>query len=232
MTDFLFEFHGLRLAARPSGALFWPEGGWLMVADLHLGKSGRMARRGGALLPPYETAATLARLRDEIAATGARRVLCLGDSFDDDAARNEIAPEISADLHRMGRDWGWITGNHDPAGADPRLPGTCGAEIMLGPVTLRHQAGQGPDISGHFHPVVRLAGERRRAFLIGAAHVILPAFGAYTGGLLADDPAIRAILPSGIAVACGARCLVLPLNAKRAGLTPRVRNSAGRPFRS
>lgn len=213
MTNFSFAFHGLQFVARPSGALFWPQGGWLMVADLHLGKSERMARRGGALLPPYEAEATLARLETEIAATAAAQVLCLGDSFDDDAACVELDDAVRARLWGMaqGRGWRWITGNHDRMPVGARLPGDTAEAVVLGAVTLRHETGEGPDITGHFHPAIRLAGERRRAFLIGADRVILPAFGAYTGGLLADDPALAALIPRGIAVACGARCIALPV---------------------
>ncbi|GLK62837.1 ligase-associated DNA damage response endonuclease PdeM [Paracoccus kondratievae] len=218
MTGHGFQFHGLRLEARASGALWWPGGGWLIVADLHLGKSERMARRGGPLLPPYEGLATLERLGAEIAALNPRVVVSLGDGFDDLAAAEALDPQVADILQRQarGRDWLWIGGNHDP-GAPAGLPGQAVASMMLGPVTLRHEAGQGPDISGHFHPVVRLAGERRRAFLLGRDHLLLPAFGAYTGGLLHDDATLTALVPQGIAVACGTSPIILPLAPRRMG---------------
>ena len=108
---------GARLAARASGALWWPDERLLCVADLHLGKSERLARRGGALLPPYETAETLDRLAAEIAALAPARVVCLGDSFDDSAAGAALAPDQAARLYALaaGREWIWIAGNHDPA---------------------------------------------------------------------------------------------------------------------
>lgn len=208
-----FDWHGLRLQARPSGALHWPEGGWLIVADLHLGKSGRMARRGGALLPPYEGLVTLERLQAEIAATNPRVVVSLGDGFDDDAAAAALDDPLCEGLSRMmaGRTWWWVAGNHDPAPACPRIGGHAAAELPLGPVTLRHAAGAGPDISGHYHPAVRLAGQRARAFLIGPDHLILPAFGAYTGGMDAAEPALARLAGGGLAVACLHRALPLPL---------------------
>ncbi|WP_199259516.1 ligase-associated DNA damage response endonuclease PdeM [Paracoccus binzhouensis] len=216
MSGYAFDFHALRLEARASGALWWPEGGWLIVADLHLGKSERMARRGGPLLPPYEGLATLERLVAEIAALQPRRVVSLGDGFDDLAAAEALDPQVASALSRLaqGRDWLWIGGNHDP-GAPAGLPGTAAESLMLGGVALRHEAGPGPDISGHFHPVVRLAGERRRAFLLGRDHLLLPAFGAYTGGLSHDDPALRALVPHGLAVACGRRAIALPVGPRR-----------------
>ncbi|WP_374189406.1 hypothetical protein [Paracoccus thiocyanatus] len=111
------------------------------------------------------------------------------------------------------------TGSGSAAITIPARPRACRAgaadSLRLGRVALRHQAGPGPDISGHFHPAVRLAGERRRAFLLGDDHLLLPAFGAYTGGLLQDDPALAALVPRGLAIACGTRAIPLPLGLPR-----------------
>lgn len=216
MTGYGFDFHGLRLVARGSGALWWPEARWLIVADLHLGKSERLARRGGPLLPPYEGLATLERLADEIALLDPMVVVSLGDGFDDLAAARALDGAVLARLIQLaqGRDWLWLQGNHDP-GAPEGLPGRTMTDLRIGPVWLRHEAGQGPDISGHFHPVVRLAGERRRAFLLGRDHLLLPAFGAYTGGLAHDAPALMDLVPQGLAIACGPRALALPIGARR-----------------
>lgn len=216
MTGYLFDFHGLSLEARGSGALWWPGGRWLVVADLHLGKSERLARRGGPLLPPYEGLATLERLAGEIAALAPEVVVSLGDGFDDLAAAQALDPLVAGALLALarGRDWVWLHGNHDPA-APRHLPGRSAAELRLGPVALRHEAGPGPDISGHFHPVVRLAGERRRAFLLGPQHLLLPAFGAYTGGLAHDHAAVQALVPRGLAIACGPRAIPLPIGQPR-----------------
>ncbi len=215
---FAFTWHGLRLEARPSGALHWPEGGWLIAGDLHLGKSECMARRGGALLPPYEGLATLDRLARDIHACDPGVVVSLGDGFDDDAVPAALAPPVRERLGALaaGRDWIWIAGNHDPAPA-ARLPGRLAAEARIGAVALRHQAGAGPDISAHFHPVLRLAGMRRRAFLVGPEHLILPAYGAYTGGLDAADRALQHLAAGGIAVACLERAVPLPLPRRAAG---------------
>lgn len=224
-----FRFHGLWLVARPSGALWWPEGRWLMVADLHLGRSERMARRGGSLLPPYEGRATLERLGAEIAALDPATVASLGDGFDDLAAAEAIAPDLAGLLAGLarGRDWVWIAGNHDPGapGAPGRLPGRALDALRLGEVTLRHIAspGAGPDISGHFHPALRLAGERRRAFVLGEAHLVLPAFGTYTGGLACDHPDLRRVVPHGLALVCAGRILPVPLGHGTASAPARRR---------
>ena len=216
-----FPFHGTELEARADGALHWPAEATLIVADLHLGKAERLARRGGALLPPYAEAATLDRLASALTQTGARRVIVLGDAFDDAAAQANLPAAARDRLTALaaGRDWLWIAGNHD-ADADwsgAALPGRALAETRLHGLTLRHVAATGPhvgpndtpDISGHYHPAVRFMGARRPAFLIGARHVILPAFGRYTGGLDATDPALAPI-GRGVAVLTGARALALP----------------------
>ena len=221
MTTHDFIFDGQRLQARPSGALFWPERRWLVVADLHLGKSERMARRGGALLPPYETQATLDRLGAEIEATDPRRVISLGDGFDDDAAGMALPDPVCHALQAMaqGRDWTWISGNHDPGALNPRLPGQVHAQMDDG-LIFRHEAGQGPDVSGHFHPCLRLAGQRMRCFLAGTDHLILPAFGAYTGGLAIDDPVLRVLVPAGMAIACAHRAIPVPVTDQAAQPKP------------
>lgn len=210
MTGFRFSWHGLSLEARCSGALWWPEEGWLIVADLHFGKSERMARRGGALLPPYEGLETLRRLQAEVAALQPGVIVSLGDGFDDDAAARGLDAAVAEGVAALarGRRFLWIAGNHDPGA------GGAGETLAMGPVTLRHQPeGDGPDICGHFHPVVRLAGARRRALLVGPSHMILPAFGAYTGGLDAGTPAITRWVPRGFAVACLHKALPVPLRA-------------------
>ena len=201
------------LQARPSGALYWPAAGLLCVSDLHLGKSERLARRGGALLPPYETRATLERLDAELEATGARQVVCLGDSFDDLAAAEALAEGDRLWLARMmaGRQWHWIEGNHDPGPAG--LGGSLRAELRLAPLTFRHQGGgAGFEISGHFHPKARLAGQSRPCFLTDGQRLILPAFGTYTGGLWAQDAALWALMGDRArAILTGTRCRVIPM---------------------
>lgn len=214
------RFAGARLVARADGALWWPEQGALLVADLHLGKPARMARRGGALLPPWGDDETLARLGAALEATAAARVIVLGDGFDDSAAAQELGTAARARLAALaqGRDWLWVTGNHD-AGLLPgasAVPGRALAACSLAGIALRHQAGAGPDISGHWHPAVRLAGQRRAAFLAGESHLVLPAFGRFTGGLYAGHPALAALVPAGIAVLTGPRAVALPWPARSA----------------
>lgn len=207
MTGYAFRFAGAALVARASGALWWPDQGALIAADLHLGKSSRLARRGGPLLPPFETRDTLARLADEITALSPAQVILLGDSYDDDLARDEINPADRATLAALtaGRPFHWIGGNHDPASPE--------AARHLAGIALRHQAGVGPDISGHYHPKLTVAGRRRPAFLIGAAHLILPAFGTYTGGMDARLPPLAGLVGAGWALVAGRGLHRVPLPA-------------------
>lgn len=217
MTDMRHHhlaFHGVGLVARADGAIHWPEQDALIVADMHLGKHDCLARRGGALIPPYGDAVTLVRLARALEETRAQQVIVLGDGFDDTHAR--LAPQDSDALAYLmnGRDWIWIAGNHDPVlpGLAEGFRATSPVDLLLGPLCLRHiaQDDDRPDISGHYHPVVPLSGLRRPAFLIGAGHLILPAFGAYTGGLDATSAALVALVPQGRAVLTGSRALVVP----------------------
>lgn len=218
MNSHAFPFHGATLHALPCGALWWPSETLLCVSDLHLGKSERLARRGGPVLPPYDTTDTLARLDAALDATGARRVVCLGDSFDDIAAGGALTDSHRLWLARLiaGRDWCWIEGNHDPGPLD--LPGSHRAALTVGPVSFRHIAT--PDgraeVSGHYHPKARLrlrgVSVARPCVLVDGARVILPAFGTYTGGLDTTDPALdRLMAPGALAVLTGPRAIAIPM---------------------
>jgi DNA ligase-associated metallophosphoesterase len=201
------SFAGETFVASAAGTLYWEAQRALLVADLHLEKASWFARLG-QLLPPYDSHATLVALRDEVERTASRRLYCLGDSFHDrfgcdrlDPASRDILLKLTADL-----DWTWIVGNHDPGFAD-HCGGAIVEEAEVGGILLRHEAQPAeirPEISGHFHPKLRLSinGRRiaRRCFVASDRKLILPAFGSLTGGLDARHPEIvRAI--SGEAVA-------------------------------
>lgn len=213
-----FTLAGTTLQARGSGALWWPERCLLAVSDLHLGKSERIARTGGAMLPPYETRDTLARLDAEVAALAPAVVVSLGDSFDDLAAAGGLAEEAVLWLARLmaGRRWIWIAGNHDPGPVG--LGGMHLAELPLAPLVFRHVAkpGASGEVSGHYHPKARVAargrGVSRPCFLYDSDRVILPAFGTYTGGLRSSDPALAGLMrPEARAVLTGPAARVIPM---------------------
>lgn len=190
-----------------SRALYWPRERALLVADLHLEKGSFFAAHG-QMIPPYDSRETLARLAGALRKTGARRVFALGDSFHDADGEERMEPHAAGMLDALTRtaEWVWITGNHDE-GLSGDLRGTLARELEVAGVSLRHEASAGeerPEISGHFHPKLRLR-VRERSIVRPCAVVaegssehsgrmILPAFGAYTGGMDAADPAIRAAL--------------------------------------
>ncbi|MEM9755708.1 MAG: ligase-associated DNA damage response endonuclease PdeM [Pseudomonadota bacterium] len=213
-----FHLAGATLTVLPSGALWWRQRRLLCVSDLHLGKSERMARRGGALLPPYETVDTLSRLEADLAATGPAIVVCLGDSFDDlDAARALAAPlqDRLATLS-AGRRWIWIEGNHDAGPVD--LPGTHLKTLREGALTFRHICQQGArgEVSGHYHPKARLVargrGMSRPCVLTDGVRAILPAYGTYTGGLSAEAAELSALMgPGARAILIGDPPITMPM---------------------
>jgi len=207
-------FHGQTLHLMASGALYWPARKLLCVSDLHLGKSERLARRGGSLLPPYETQATLEKLDRDLEATGAETVICLGDSFDDLAAADGIEDASRLWLARLmaGKSWTWITGNHDPGPIE--IGGSHRAELNLQPFSFRHIAEppEMAEISGHYHPKARLAGQSKPCFLADAARLIMPAYGVYTGGLRAHDTVLTSLMaPDALAILTGTRALAIPM---------------------
>jgi DNA ligase-associated metallophosphoesterase len=189
---------GVTFTADLSGALVWEEERLLVVSDLHLEKGSSFARRG-VLLPPYDTAATLARLGDVIARHDPKTVIALGDSFHDREAHGRLSPDDCTTLSalQVRRDWIWISGNHDPA--LPRdLGGAVADEVAIGPVVFRHEpTGAQGEIAGHLHPKARVATRgravERRCFASDGERAVMPAFGAYTGGLSIRDAAFAAI---------------------------------------
>ena len=195
-----FAFRGEGLVALPSGALHWPDRDLLVVSDLHLGKSERAARRGGPMLPPYDGIETLDRLAADLSQTRPKRVLCLGDSFDDLTAASAIDPSTEARLTSLmaGRHWIWIEGNHDPGPLG--IGGSHMKDFSEGPIVFRHiaTASATAEISGHYHPKARLLTRRgpvtRRCFLVDRARIVMPAYGTYTGGLRCDSPELSGLM--------------------------------------
>ena len=193
-TDHAITLANLTLIADPAGALYWPEQGLLAIADLHLEKGSSFAARG-QLLPPYDTAATLARLARLIARYAPRCVAALGDSFHDGGGPARLSHDDRDNLRALqrGRDWIWITGNHDPEPA-VNIGGAFHETLRVGALTFRHlPTGAEGEIAGHLHPVARITHRgravSRRCFAADSARIVMPAFGAFTGGLNIRDAA-------------------------------------------
>lgn len=192
-----FSFAGQELAALPEGALFWPARGALLIADLHLEKASFFAS-AGQMLPPYDSLATLANLSALADRVAAREIWCLGDSFHDvDGGERLTSPALEMLRALMAKArWTWITGNHDPAVA-AHCGGEVAEEAVVDGIVLRHEAEPGdqrPELSGHFHPRLRIRVRgrlvSRRCFVASGRKIVLPAFGALTGGLDAAHPEI------------------------------------------
>jgi DNA ligase-associated metallophosphoesterase len=191
---------GVPLVADVAGALYWPEEGLLVVSDLHLEKGSAFAVRG-VLIPPYDTATTLDRLSGVLLRYAARMVVALGDNFHDRGGPARLASADRAHLLELqrGRDWVWIAGNHDP---DPGegIGGAFARSLALGPLVFRHEPmpgrGEG-EIAGHLHPAARILqrgrAQTRKCFAADGARLVMPAFGAYTGGLNIRDIAFLRI---------------------------------------
>ena len=218
MNGHKFTLAGTELIAMGTGALWWPEKALLCVSDLHLGKSERLARRQGTILPPYDTRDTLTRLAADLSRTAARIIVCLGDSFDDLGAADSLPEEERLWIARLqaGRRWVWIEGNHDPGPVD--MGGTHLAELPLAPLTFRHiaRAGASGEVSGHYHPKAEILTRARLisrpAFLADSDRVILPSYGAYTGGLRSTAPELgRLMRPEALAILTGPQPHAVPM---------------------
>jgi DNA ligase-associated metallophosphoesterase len=200
-TPFVFaEEHFL---LDPAGCLFWPRLCLLAVSDLHLEK-GSACARGGQLVPPWDTRVTLARLSALVTRYRPLLLVAVGDSFHDNQAASRLEAGDLAVLDGIAGETQlvWVTGNHDPL-PPHGIAGESVSEFAVGPVVFRHQAREGAvgEISGHYHPKARVAtraGEIvRPCFIADADRLVLPSFGAYTGGLDVRNAAIAALFPNG-----------------------------------
>ena len=227
-TQGTIPVNGVRLQADPSGALVWPERGVLMVADLHLEKgSSYHGGRARQPLPPYDSAATLDRLETVLERHRPETVICLGDSFHDIRADQRLSGAVRERLHALtaAHRWIWIAGNHDPT-PPAELGGEVHETLVVGGLVFRHTATPegrpAGEISGHYHPkaAVRVRGRRvsARCFAGDGRRLILPAFGAYTGGLNVLAPALRNLLGRGFAAHLIGRSGVYTYSAR--GLLP------------
>ncbi|MDZ4760846.1 MAG: ligase-associated DNA damage response endonuclease PdeM [Alphaproteobacteria bacterium] len=201
-----FTVAGARLEAQACGALWWEDASVLVVSDLHLEKGSSHASRG-QMLPPYDTRTTLARIAALMVALRPTTVISLGDSFHDRRARARMAPDDVARVRSMTAacDWVWIEGNHDPM-APEDLGGRAAMELVLGALTFRHEptpGGRG-EIAGHLHPCALVTGRgravRARCFASDGERLVMPAYGALTGGLNVLDPAFDRLFPNGLVV--------------------------------
>ena len=200
--------NGARLEALVDGALWWPDHGMLIVSDMHLEKGSAFAARG-VLLPPYDSAVTLARLEALIARVRPATVVALGDSFHDLGAGERMAGPDVLRLQALAArtHWIWVEGNHDPAPPN-FFAGVRTNEVLLGPLTLRHEPQLAPkpgEIAGHLHPCARVKSDvgrhvRAKCFATDGTRLIMPSFGAFTGNLNVRDEAFDPLFPRG----CGA----------------------------
>jgi DNA ligase-associated metallophosphoesterase len=197
---------GEALALDPSGALVFADRGMVVIADLHLEKGSAFARCGH-LLPPYDTRRSLDLLERVLGRVRPRTVVSLGDGFHDPGGAGRLAADDRARLASLvaRHDWLWVLGNHDPAPPEG-LGGRSEPALQVGRVVLRHQPEATPGwsgVAGHLHPVARLHRRARSVtrpcFVSDGARLLLPAFGAYTGGLDVREAAIRHLFPSGCA---------------------------------
>jgi DNA ligase-associated metallophosphoesterase len=208
-ADHTVTIAGVALVADCSGALYWAEERLLIMADLHLEKGSSYGARG-VFLPPYDTAATLGKLAHVLGQYMPRMVIALGDSFHDrrGASRLSDADRSMLGLMQRGREWIWIAGNHDPEPA-VGIGGIAAAALAIGGITFRHEPRPStPDhtdsdvgeIAGHLHPVAHVSTRARRisrrCFAADAHRIVMPAFGAYTGGVNVRNSAFADVFGS------------------------------------
>jgi len=199
--------NGETLELDVSGALWWPAEKTLVLADIHFEKGSAYARTG-QFLPPYDTRVTLARLEKLVSQYMPARLIALGDSFHDDEAGDRLDAEERTRLTALTlrTDFIWVEGNHDPH-PPSWLGGRVESEVALGPLFFRHiplELTAPGEVAGHVHPVVRISrggvSVRRRCFVSDRRRLLMPAFGAYTGGYDVREAAVTSLFGDHFAV--------------------------------
>ena len=194
---------GERFESHVSGALYWPAEQTLVVSDLHLEQGASLASRG-ALVPPYDTQTTLGELAVVLAHFEPERVISLGDNFHDVGVAERLSDDVLEEILELqaGREWYWITGNHDPQ-LPAELRGHVTPQLTVGSIRFRHEPAEGPlaqEIAGHLHPAARVAKRgftvRRKCYVTDGRRLVMPAFGAYTGGLNVLNESFTPLFPA------------------------------------
>jgi uncharacterized protein len=202
MSDLGIELAGERVLLLAQKALYWPHERMLVVADIHFGKAAAF-RSLGVPVPRGTTTENLAQLDLLIDQYGARQILFLGDFLHSKAAHAKPTQDALLAWRQRRHDLllTLVRGNHDRHAGDPadRLGITLVDEpYTQGPFSFCHHpdlAAPGYVLAGHIHPVFVLATRfdalRLPCFVAGARRMILPSFGAFTGGYVitpeADD---------------------------------------------
>ncbi len=210
MSGYGFTLAGVALVARASGALYWPEQNLLCVSDLHFGTHHDET--------PNQTNDTLERLDSELESTGAKTVICLGDSFDGATAATSLQDSEKLWIARMqaGRRWVWIEGSHSSGPVD--LGGAHLASLPLSPLTFCHVAdtAQFGEVSGHYHPKAAAQTPKRTltrpCFLYDSDRLVMPAFGVYAGGLRNNEDVLAKLMrPEAVAILTGPNPSAMPM---------------------
>lgn len=170
-------------------ALYWPARQALLIADLHLGKAD-VFRRAGIALPSGGTVGDLQRLQALLEAHACRELWILGDILHGPAHRAAWYQHWQGWRERnAGLEVHVVRGNHDRHLAHAQLQVRIHDDVPLGPFLLRHEPVADPArhvIAGHLHPQIALPALRRRfpAFWLREGMTILPAFSAFTAGIV------------------------------------------------
>ncbi|MDM5178333.1 ligase-associated DNA damage response endonuclease PdeM [Massilia sp. DJPM01] len=198
----------------PEKALYWPARRMLVIADIHFGKAASF-RAQGVPVPRGTTTENLDALDALMAAHETREIVFLGDFLH---ARAAHAPAtLNAMLAWRARHpdlvLTLVRGNHDKHAGDPAAAlaiGMVDEPHTVAPFSFCHHpdiAAPGYVLAGHVHPVFRISTRldslRLPCFLIGPARMVLPSFGAFTGGfVVAPGPGEQVCVSSGEAVHC------------------------------
>ena len=178
----------------PQKAIYWHQQNALIIADVHLGKTGHF-RKAGIAIPRDLEQNDLATLSDLVVEFNPKRIVFLGDFFHSDinadwdwfALWRQQFPEIVIDL---------IKGNHDII-ADThytQLNINLYKQLVIGPFLMLHHPLPETELQlvkqyvlcGHIHPGINLIGKGRQSvtlpcFAFGSKQAILPSFGKFTG---------------------------------------------------
>jgi DNA ligase-associated metallophosphoesterase len=197
----VINFNNHEFKINNDGILFWLEKKIAIISDLHLEKGSSFAS-SGQFIPPYDSEETLKKLINFLKTHEVQTIILLGDTFHDGGALNRMSCKVKLIFDSLVENYEiiFVLGNHENKMKSPYIKFY--ERYIVDDIHFLHEAvlEKKYQISGHFHPVASLKINSKKitekCLIHSENHIIMPAFGEFTGGLNINNPVFKPFLNS------------------------------------